>query len=114
MLARQARTTRDLFRSACLATAIAVIGVAAPFPAAATGSDPRSCFAGASPAPHLDPAQRHSASNRVLSLVARNLGAFAVDISFDGPLESNAVDRQVEIMRSVARELDLPGAAEAD
>ena len=91
MLVRQARTTRDRFETACLAAAITVIALATPRPASAEeaawiGSDAGSCLAGASPAPNLDPSQRHSASNRVLSLVARDVGAFIVDIHFDGPL----------------------------
>jgi len=46
--------------------------------------------------------------------VARNLGASAGDIVFEGPPESNAVDRPVEIMKSVVAELELSGAPEAE
>lgn len=111
MLARRATRTPAVLTMTLLAGAVVAFG-AWVTPAAAAGN--RSCLVGASPAQQLDAGQRQSASNRVLSLVARNLGAFAVDIVFEGPLESNAVDRQIEIMKSVAAELELPGAPEAE
>lgn len=112
MLARRARATHDVFKATLFAGAIAAFGLVSASPSAAAES--RSCFVGASPSQQLDAAQRQSTSNRVLSLVARNLGAFTVDIVFEGPLESNAVDRQIEIMKSVASELELPGAPDAE
>ncbi|MBL8567548.1 MAG: hypothetical protein JNK84_00540 [Phreatobacter sp.] len=112
MPARQAITARDVFRTTFIAGCIVALGAFAASPAAAAGK--RGCLVGASPAQQLDAGQRQEASNRVLSLVARNLGAFTVDIVFEGPLESNALDRQIEIMKSVAAELELPGAPEAE
>lgn len=112
MPARQATMARDVFRTTFTVGCIVALGAFSATTAAAAGS--RRCVAGASPAQQLDARQRQETSDRVLSLVARNLGAFAVDIVFEGPLESNAVDRQIEIMKSVAAELELPGAPEAE
>jgi hypothetical protein len=112
MLARRARKTHAVLTTTLLAGAFAALGMISANPSAA--AETRRCFVGASPAQQFEGGQRQSASNRVLSLVARNLGDFTVDLVFEGPLESNAVDRQIEIMKSVASELQLPGAPDAE
>lgn len=55
-----------------------------------------------------------TASTRVLRVVARNLPHFAVNIAFEGPFAGGTEAMQVELMRSVADELGLPGAPEAE
>jgi hypothetical protein len=51
-----------------------------------------------------------SASARVLAVVASHFPRFNVEINFEGPLDGGPEARQIEIMRSVASELALPGA----
>jgi hypothetical protein len=57
---------------------------------------------------------RQAVSQRVLSLVARNVGHFDVEMAFDGPFAGATPERQIELMTSIADELGLRGAPEAD
>jgi hypothetical protein len=57
---------------------------------------------------------RQAVSQRVLSLVARNVTHFDVELAFDGPFAGATQERQVELMTSIADELGLRGEPEAD
>jgi hypothetical protein len=57
---------------------------------------------------------KQAVSQRVLSLVARNVGHFDVELAFDGPFAGATQERQIELMTSIADELGLRGEPEAD
>ncbi|MDP3545112.1 MAG: hypothetical protein Q8S29_02920 [Phreatobacter sp.] len=47
------------------------------------------------------------ASDRVMALIEGNLPLYAIDIALDDSLQTEVTTQQMEIMRSVARELGL-------
>lgn len=53
-------------------------------------------------------------SQQVLSLVARNIGHFDVEMNVDGPFAGATEQHQIELMTAIAEELGLRQAGEED
>lgn len=97
-----------LAAAVCLVPSVVLAAGVTPAPAPSCPADLPEIVV---PAPVQGPP---TASTRVLRVVARNQSHFAVQISFEGPFAGGTEAMQVELMRSVAEELGLPGAPDPE
>ncbi len=101
--------------AAVLLATVAIIPLAQASPANRCQVEPGSARLQLTPSESfLRTPGRQAVSQRVLSLVARNINHFDVELAFEGPFAGATEERQVELMTSIADELGLRGVPETD